>query len=383
MAQRGENCLIAVAGHATAVTNSSIAGIIDEAARGEYLADIFGASGGVAGLANGKMMDLGAQKRKVVEGLRRTPGSILSGQHSAPGDTGLGDANATVEFLRANGIGTLFLLGGLPAVALLRSFLDAAEKSNYPLVALGVPLSADNDVDAGDHTPGYGSAARFAAGAARDGGRAAASGAQPLLVLELPGERSGWLAAASALARDAGNPAPHCVLVPEQATDLEALTDEMRRAYQKWGYAVAVTTESAKATDGKPLHGDALCALLGEAIGIAGRCDKPGSLTRVAQAAISRADAEEAYNLGTLAVRLAGDECSAYVVTAGRDNGGERGDKGYRAVEGTARLDQVSDAPRTLPEEYLTPTGTGVSEAFLDWARPLIGGALPEYTTLV
>ncbi len=102
----------------------------------------------------------------------------------------------------------------------------------------------------------------------------------------------------------------------------------------------------------------------------------------MAQAAISRADAEEAYNLGTLAIRLAGDECSGYVVTAGRDTGGERGDKGYRAVEGTARLDQVSDAPRTLPEEYLTPAGTDVSEAFLDWARPLIGGALPEYTTL-
>ncbi len=246
MAERGENCLIVVAGHATAVTNSSIAGIIDEAARGEYLVDIFGASGGVAGLANGKMMDLGAQKRKVVEGLRRTPGSILSGQHGAPGETSLGDAGATVEFLRANGIGTLFLLGGLPAIALLRWFLDAAEKSNYPLVALGVPLSADNDVDAGDHTPGYGSAARFAAGAARDAGRAAASGAQPLLVLELPGEASGWVAAAAALARDASNPAPHAVLVPERAVNLETLTDELRRAYQKWGYAVAVTTRTRK-----------------------------------------------------------------------------------------------------------------------------------------
>jgi 6-phosphofructokinase 1 len=379
MADRGENCLIAVAGHPTTVTNSAIAGIIDEAGRGDFIADILGAEGGVPGLKDGRFTDLGAQKRKVVEGLRRTPGSVLPGIHRMMAE---GDGATLVEVLRAQKIGTLFMLGGLPAIGLLRFFIDAAERMNYPLVALGVPLSAENEVAAGDHTPGYGSAARFAAASARDAGRAAAGGEEPLLVLEVLGRHSGWVAAASALGRDAGSPAPHAVLVPERPANLEVLTDELRRAYQKYGYAVAVTTESAKDSDGNALNGDALCAVMSERLGIAGRCDKPGSLARVAQAAISRADADEAYNLGALATRLAGDECSSYVVTAGREGSGERGDKGYRSIEGTARLDQVGDAPRTLPDNYINENGTNVTDAFLDWARPLVGGALPEYISL-
>jgi 6-phosphofructokinase 1 len=380
MADRGENCLIAVAGHPTTVTNSAIAGIIDEAARGDYIADILGATGGVPGMKEGRFTDLGAQKRKVIEGLRRTPGSVLPGTHRMMGE---GDAAALVEALRAQNVGTLFLLGGLPAVGLLRFFIDAAERMNYPLVALGIPLSAENEVDAGDHTPGYGSAARFAAATARDAGRAAASGEEPLLVLEFLGRTTGWVAAASALGRDATSPAPHVVLVPERPANLEVLTDELRRAYQRYGYAVAVTSEGARDTDGNSLNGDALCTLMSERLGIAGRCDKPGSLARVGQATISRADADEAYNLGALATRLAGDECSAYLVTAGRDGAGERGDKGYRSIEGTARLDQVGAEPRPLPEQYVNENGTNVTDAFLDWARPLVGGALPEYISLV
>lgn len=380
MAQRGENCLIVVQGHATAVTNSSIAGIIEEAARGEFIADIFGATNGILGLSSGKITDLGEQKRKVVEGLRRTPGSILAGNGRLPAQD---EAAPLIEVLRAREIGTLFVLGDLSGVALLQTLVDAAARADYPLVALGVPLSTDNDVQAGDHTPGYGSCARFAATSARDAGRAAAAGEGPLLVLELPGEKSGWVAAASVLARDAANPAPHAVLVPERAVNVETLTDELRRAYQKYGYAVVVTTEGARDLSGNSLSGDALCVQMTQALGIAGRCDRPGSLSRVAQGSISRADADEAFNLGGLAVRLAGDECSSYFVTAGRDaTSGERGDKGYRAVEGTARMDQVATEPRLLPDHYLTESGTQVSDAFVDWARPLIGGALPEYISL-
>jgi ATP-dependent phosphofructokinase / diphosphate-dependent phosphofructokinase len=275
-----------------------------------------------------------------------------------------------------------FLLGGLPAVGLLRFVLGAAEKAGYPLLGLGIPLSAENDVDAGDHTAGYGSAARFAASSARDAGRAAASGEEPLLVLEFLGQNTGWLAASSALARDASGMAPHAILTPEKPVDLEQLTDELRRAYQKWGYAVCATSEGAKSTDGQNLSGDALTSLLSQRLGLAARCDKPGSLARVGQAAVSRADADEAYGLGSLAARLAGDECSGYFVTAGRDQASDRGDKGYRTIEGTARLDQISDAPRTLPTEYVNEAGTNVTDAFTDWARPLVGGALPEYIAL-
>jgi 6-phosphofructokinase 1 len=299
------------------------------------------------------------------------------------------DGSRIIETLRANEIGVVFLLGGLPIVGLLRFLMEAAEKANYPLLALGAPLSAENEVGGGDHTPGYGSAARFVANTIRDAGLDAAVAEEPITVIEVLGSQTGWLAAATSLARDEHHPAPHVILTPDRAVDGEAVVDELRRAYQKYGYAVAVTTEGAKAINGSSLGGAALAQLLGEKIGVATRLEKWGATARSSQANVARADAEEAYNLGSLLVRLAGDECSGYLVTVQRDlsERPERGDRetrerGYRSVEGTARLDQVSDQARRLPEEYLSESGTQVSQAFLDWARPLIGGALPEYVTL-
>jgi 6-phosphofructokinase 1 len=379
MAQQGENALIIVAGAPTTVTNSTIAGIIDEAGQGNSLADIYGAALGAGSLLDGKLIDMGAQKRKVIEGLRRTPGSVLAGRPRQFGD---GDVAQVIGALREREIGTVFLLGGLPAVRLLHFFNDAAQKANYALSALAVPLSAENEVNAGDHTPGYGSAARFAATAARDASFAASAGEEPLLVIEYLGAQCGWLAAATALGRDAQRSAPHVILLPEKPADLELLTDEVRRAYLKNDYAVVVTTQGAKATDGTPLDGQNLLNILQERLHLAGRLDKPGTLAQVTQAAVARADGDEAYNMGSLAVRLGEDGCSGYLMTVQRDSHADRGDKGYRSLEGTARLDQVPTEPRLLPAEYISESGTNVTEAFTDWARPLIGGALPEYTTL-
>jgi 6-phosphofructokinase 1 len=386
MAQRGENCLIVVAGQPTAVTNSTIAGIIDEVGEGVHISDVFGATQGVTGIADGKLSDLGAQKRKTIEGLRRTPGSVLSGRHRVLSDE---DAARIIETLRANEIGTVFFLGGLPAVGLTRFLISAAEKANYPLIALGAPLSSENDVNAGSHTPGFGSAARFVASTLRDVGRDAASAEEPITVVEILGDETGWLAAASALARDAQHPAPHAVLVPEHAVDAEAVVDELRRAYQKYGYVVVVTTQGAHSTGGDALDGNGISQLLSEKLGLATRLEKWGATARSSGANIARADAEEAYLLGSLLVRLAGDECSGYVVTVQRDTSErpERGDRetrerGYRSVEGTARLDQVGDTPRTLPENAISESGTQITSEFLDYIKPLIGGALSEYVSL-
>jgi 6-phosphofructokinase 1 len=382
MAERGENCLIVVAGQPTAVTNAVIAGILDEVGEGVDIADVFGAVHGVAGVAEGKLIDLGAEKRKTVEGLRRTPGSVLSGRHRVLSED---EASGFIEVLRANEIGTLFLVGGLPIVGLLKYFQTAAEKENYPLVILGAPISAENDVNAGDHTPGYGSAARFVATTVRDVARAAAGAEEPIYVLEIGGEETGWLAATSALSRDENNVAPHVIIVPERAPQREAIVDEMRRAYQKSGYAVAVTTQGARDAAGESLDGASLANSLVEQLQLPARLEKWDATARCSGAHVARADSEEALNMGSLLVRLAGDECSGYLVSIQRDpHGTDRNDRerGYRSVEGTARLDQVGETPRQLPAEYLAENGLGVTSAFTDWAKPLIGGALAEYVSL-
>lgn len=379
---RGENALIAVAGAPTAVTNGVIAGILDEVGKGldnSSIIEVYGAAGGVAGIIDGKLVDLGAQKRKVIEGLRRTPGSVLSGRHRLFETE---DGAAFVATLKRSDIGTLFLLGGLPAVEFARFAVEAAKTAKYELSVLCVPLSPENEVLAGDHTPGYGSAARAAAIIARDAGRGAQGGEEPLVVLEIGGAGAGWLAAATALARDTQNSAPHLILLPEKAVDADEMAEEARRAYQKHGYAVIVTTDGAKDKNDEPLSGQTLTDLLSDKLNVPARWDKVGLVTSVSGANIARADADEAYNLGSLVVKLADDGATGYVVALNRDGEG-KGEKGYKIIEASLRLDQVGDLPRLMPDNYLSPTATNVTEEFLEWVRPLLGGALPEYASLV
>ncbi len=376
---RGENCLIAVAGAPTAVTNSAIAGIIDEIGAGSEIADVYGAISGMAGVLDGKFVDLGAQKRKVIEGLRRTPGSILSGRSRFFNE---GDGEALIGALRGQSIGTLFLLGGLPALELAKFAESAAQAADYELIVLCLPLSAENEVNAGDHCPGYGSAARFAALATRDAARGAQGGEEPIVVLEFGGAGAGWLAASSVLARDAQNPAPHSILLPERAVNLENLVEETRRAYQKYGYAVVVTTDGAKDSEGESLDCATLTDALSDRLNLPARFDKLGLSASVSGANVARADSDEAYGLGGLAVRLADDGASGYAVALKRE-GEVKGERGYKVVESTLKFADIEEFPRQMPDSYLGEGGTGVSEAFIEWAKPLVGGALPEYTSLV
>ncbi len=375
---RGENALIAVAGAPTAVTNNVIAGILDELGQSDHIGEIYGALTGLAGALDGRVVDLGAQKRKTIEGLRRTPGSVLGGRVRYLGDE---DAALFVASLKSRGIGTLFLIGSLPAVELAKFARSAAMAAGYALSVLVVPASPENEITAGDHCVGFGSAARAAAVAARDGARGAQGGEEPLVVLEIGGAGAGWLAASTALARDEFNAAPHSILLPERPVDVDELIEETRRATQKFGYALLVTTDGATSTDGESLSGAALADVLADRLNLPSRWDKIGLISSVSGANIARADADEAYGLGSLVARLSAEDASGYVVALNRADEG-RGARGYKVVEASLRLEQVEEFPRTLPDNFISASGTNVTEEFLDWARPLLGGALPEYATL-
>jgi len=378
---RGENALIAVAGAPTAVTNGAIAGILDEIGKGLENAsvdEIYGATAGLSGIVEGRIIDLGAQKRKTIENLRRTPGSVLSGRYRFLSEE---DGAALIAALKKYQIGTLFLLGGLPAIELAKFTIEAAKRENYEISVLCVPLSPENEVAAGDHTPGFGSAARAAAIAARDAARGAQGGEEPIVVLEVGGAGAGWLAAATSLARDPGNSAPHLILLPEQEVDADEMAEEARRAYQKYGYVVVVTTDGAKDKNDEQLNAAQLTDVLSDKLNLPARWDKVGLTVSVSGANIARADADEAYNLGCLVATLADDGLSGYAVSLKRDGEG-RGEKGYKVVESSQKLEDVSELPRQVPSEYLTPSGTNVTDAFIEWAKPLLGGAMIEYAAL-
>ena len=374
---RGENGLIVAAGAPTAVTNGVIAGILDQVGEGADILEVWGAIAGLPGVLDDRIIDLGMQKHKTIENLRRTPGSVLSGRTRAMTAE---DGPRFIEALGKREIGTLFFIGGLAAVEGARFAVRAAADAGYQLNVLCVPVSPENEVAAGDHCPGYGSAARAAALATRDAGRGALGGEEPVVVLEFGGAGAGWLAAATALARDEFNSAPHAILLPERQVDLDEMVEEMRRAHQKYGYVIVVTTDAARDKDGNSLDAVNLTEQLSARLNLPARSDRLGLTTSVSGANIARGDADEAYGLGGLLVRLADDELSGYVVALGREGEG-RGEKGYKVIEQTLQLEQVEEFPRVLPDEFIAGE-TNVSDAFVDWARPLLGGALPEYAAL-
>ncbi len=374
---RGENGLIVAAGAPTAVTNGVIAGILDQVGEGADLLEVWGAIAGLPGVLDDRIIDLGMQKHKTIENLRRTPGSVLSGRTRFLTEE---EGPRLIEALQKRDIGTVFFLGGLPAIEGAKFAQQAAKDAGYELNVFCVPVSPENEVNAGDHCPGYGSAARFAAIATRDAGRGAQGGEEPVVILEFGGAGAGWLAASTALARDEENPAPHAILLPESATDLDELVEEMRRAHQKYGYVVVVTTDGATDTNDGALDAATLTDALSERLNLPARYDRLGLTASVSGANIAHADANEAYALGQLVVRLSDDNLSGYVVALGREGEG-KGDKGYKTIEMTLQLDQVEELPRPFPAEFVGQ-GNGVSDAFLEWARPLLGGALPEYAAL-
>lgn len=378
MAERGENALIVLVGQPTIVTNSTIAGIIDEAAESGEFAGVFGALNGIAGVLDGKLVDLDAQKHKTIQGLRHTPGSVLSGRHRV---LLAEEAAQFVEVLKANEIGTAFVLGSHAAPGVMQYLQKAADDAHYPFLTLGAPHCAQNDVNIGDHTIGFGSAARAIIGAMRDAALDAASCEENIVVIEVPGKYSGWLAAATALARNENSPAPHVIVLPESLKQTEAVVDEVRRAYHKYGYAVAVTASGAKNNSGDILNGVSLAAALESQINVPTRYECIGSLVRSSQACAAKGDAEDAHRLGVLLVRLATDGTSGYFVSIQRDGiGSEKG--GYKSVDGTMRIDQIDSTPRKLPAEFIAEGGFGPSDAFISWLRPLAGSQVSDYVSL-
>jgi 6-phosphofructokinase 1 len=263
---------------------------------------------------------------------------------------------------------------------------------------IGVPKTIDNDLPVTDHCPGYGSAARFVAQATAEAGLDTATmrRTDPVKLIEVMGRHAGWLAAAAWLARRTDQDAPHLVLVPERPRSTEAILADVEAIHSSLGYCVVVLCENQPdpgggvlGAAGEPSWVDAfghayfespaqhLARAIRERLGLRARVDKPGTIQRMSSAHHSTTDLAEAEAAGAAAVRLAVAGRSGLMVTLVRES-----DAPYRCSTGTASLRQIANEQRRLPPELLGPDDRAPAEAFLRYARPLIGEPLPEYARL-
>lgn len=377
--------LIIHGGGPTCVLNASTYGVIREAQKHpEKIDGVFGCMGGVGGLLNRNFRRLDSLAQEKLERLKYTPGTVIgSSRYPLAAD----DYARLADVLQEEGFGYVLMSGGNGTMDTCGRLHRACAPKG--ILAGGVPKTIDNDISVTDHSPGFGSAARYIAGAVRAIGEDVKSLPIHVCIVEAMGRNAGWIAAASALARKNPGDAPHLIYLPERPFDEEAFLRDVKALHERQGGVVVVVSEGLKNRDGQPIvpplfqtgravyYGDVsayLAELVIRRLGVKARSEKPGLLGRAQTEMQSFVDRNEAVEAGAEAVRVLLDGQSGFMTGFKRVS-----TEPYRVRLIRIPLEDVTLAERTLPPEYIAPSGHDVTNAFLSWARPLLGDDFPEY----
>ena len=371
--------------------NRSLAGVVWQALEQPEIGQILGAGHGLEGILNDDLVDLGVLSKAAWNRISKTPAAALgSTRHKLQSE----EVDAVIASLEKHDVRFMFTIGGNDSAETGLAISQAARHAGYSLQVMNVPKTIDNDLVLTDHSPGYGSAARFVALATIGAGQDAQSMGQasPITIIEVMGRDTGWLAASAALAKQRESDAPHLICVPEVPVEEDRFLDRIEDAYRKYGFAVAVIAENTRGAAGvlggqsepwfvddfghEYFDGPAryLAGRVSQRLKVRARYEKPGTIQRSFIPSVSQTDASEAERAGRAAVSHAANGHTDEIVTLIREPGLK-----YICNTGLAPLDQVAGLVKTMPEEYLDPDNDFVTPAFIDYALPLLGSRLPRF----
>jgi len=393
MASRN-NLVIGQSGGATAVINASLVGAVDSAMQDARFDGIYGMKYGVEGLLKEELIDLRQQPAGLWPRLLNTPSAALGSCRYKLREE---DPERVIEILRRYDIHALLYIGGNDSADTTHRVAKAAQRMGYDLQALSVPKTIDNDLPHTDHCPGYGSAARFIALATIDSTMNTKSipWHYPVKVIETMGRDAGWLTASAALGKRDEDDAPHILLIPEQPFNEQRFLQQVEETYRRVGYVIIVTAESLRDEQGRalgavgqvgldafqhPLLSGAaqqLVELVKSKLKLRARFEKPGDLQRMASNCISITDRDEAYLVGKMGTQALLNGEHDKMVTLVRHS-----EPAYFCTTGLVALSEVANVQRLMPDSYLNSSKTMVTQAFYDYAFPLIGEALPVHAKL-
>lgn len=390
-----EHAIVGQSGGCTAVINASLAGIIDAAKSSRLIGSLYGARYGVEGILEESFMDLLRQPPSVVKALRATPSSALgSCRHKLTAR----EADKVIDIFRKRGITILFLIGGNDTSQTALTVSKHAKLRGYPLRVIAVPKTIDNDLPITDHTPGYGSAARFIAQATQEAAldTEAMRRVDPVKIIEVMGRNSGWLVAASALGKKSEHDAPHLLYFPERPFDKKRFLGDVGCVLRKNGFAVIVVSETIRDGSGRrvgekeegvlkdsfghPYLESAAAKLVRwveENLKVRARYDKPGTILRMSIPYISSVDQSEAYRAGKEAVRLVLRGENEVMVTLVRTS-----NRPYSCRMGKVHVSEIAGKEKKLPASFISSSGTFITESFRRYAMPLIGKPLAPFARI-
>jgi len=395
MALKGK-ALIGQSGGPTSVINNSLVGAIEACLASRDVDGIYGMNGGIAGVLAESFFDLKAQPLSVLDGLRKTPSSALSSsRHKLKND----EIPRVLEILEAHNIRYFFLIGGNDTMDTIHRVEAACRESGYDLKGVGIPKTVDNDLFGTDHTPGFPSAARYNALSVKQAGWLARDmrRVDQFVVFQTIGRDAGWLAAATACARQNKDDAPHLIYCPERRFVKERMLEDVKKTIDRLGWVSIVVSEGLLGPDGKPVSasttrdafsntefgamggasvGFEIHKMIREATGLRGEFQVVESLN---MSAIDRAlpfDLQEAYDCGREAVRLALDGKSGCMVSIERVS-----QRPYKSRLTTVPLSEVAIRAKAMPADFINAEGNDITAKALEYLGPLVGD-LPPFTRL-
>lgn len=391
--------LVALGGGPSPVINASLAGVIERCRDyPEHISGIYAAWHGVEGILSEELIDLDKQDDYELKLLKNTPasGAIGTCRYKLTSDR-QEDFTRIVDVLQAHEIGCFFYIGGNDSMDTADKISNIARQRGIDLVVAGVPKTIDNDVgDAKfkliDHTPGYGSAARYWSSIIQnteEENRGMAV-SEAVSVWQAMGRKSGFITAAARLA-DPDRNIPLQMYFAEADHNLETLAENVNRELQRSGRCIVIVNEGfnvgeiGAARDGfghieygssKQTAAQAVVNYLNHS-GLKARGQAsgqvPGVLQRSTSIYRSVVDIDEAYLVGAHAVDIAMNDGTGYMATLIRMPG-----ETYKIRYDKAALKDVANSERFLPQEWISPDGIDVTDDFINYARPLIGSEWPE-----
>ena len=388
-----KNAVVGQSGGPTAVINASLYGTVYEALnREDEIGTVYGMINGIEGFLNDQVMDMAPlEESKELELIRTTPGSYLgSCRYKLPED--LNDPVYPQLFARfeAYNIGYFFYIGGNDSMDTVSKLSRYAEKISSDIHVIGIPKTIDNDLVETDHTPGFGSAAKYVASTVREIAVDASvyDNKKSVTIVEIMGRHAGWLTAASALARKFEHDNPVLIYLPETDFDQDAFIEKVRTSLETTPNLVVCISEGIHdntstficeysndvGTDTfghKMLTGSGkyLENLVKERLGVKVRSVELNVCQRCSSSMLSKTDQKEAIASGAYGVKAALNGASGKMVAFERLDGDD-----YQIDYVLKDVNVICNQEKCVPVTWITADGSDVTEDFIRYARPLIQG---------
>ena len=404
-----KNVIVAQSGGPTSAINASLAGVLQGVIDSSEYSVCYGAVNGIMGVLGENYLDLtkkAGENEGFIDVLKKTPAMYLGSCRFKLSDYKDDDSQYAFifsQFEKLN-IGAFFYIGGNDSMDTVLKLSEYAKRIGSDVRIIGIPKTIDNDLCVTDHTPGFGSAAKYIATSVLEIAHdTAIYPIKSVTIAEIMGRDAGWLTASAALARNEYSKAPHLIYLPEVSFDKEAFLDDVRRELEANDNVVIAVSEGIRDKDGNYITasesaidsfghqqlsgaGKALEFLVKENIEVKARSIEVNILQRCAAHCLSATDIDESFKLGQKAVELVGNgETGCMVVLTRLSNSPYTVEYGFESIK------NIANEVKSVPREWINEAGNDIKEELVEYLKPLIQGevsveykdGLPRYADII